>query len=255
MRTIACHAQAHLVQSAWILEDPLSRLLSVMSVYVFETIDVIGAGRGALVDRLLHKEGPYLEESFGVRLLSVWATAGSTANWPEANALWEMDDWEQFGLAQQARFPLEEKDAYGCELVRHAHPLRSGGQNELLVGSDFSPPGERIREAVQNAMVVLRESVRTRPGALATYQKALQEEYLPVASERGLTLLGAYHHALRPNTATTLWGFRDWSHVAEVMETAEADDAQESWVQRQAALLEDTEGWLLAAPPAQPLGT
>lgn len=226
-----------------------------MAIHVFETIDVIGAGRGALIDRIQTGWAPHLEDEFGIHMVGVWATAGSTGNWPEANILWEMDDWEQFGRAQAARFPLEEKDPYGCELERHSLPLRSGGRHDLLIGATFSPSRVQVEAEGRAGTVILRENVRSRPGAFADYQAAVETEYVPLASRRGIELLGSYAHALRPNHGMNLWSFRDWTHVRETMEAIDTDDERATWAAREAELLDDIEGWLLAPPPATALGT
>ncbi len=226
-----------------------------MPIYVFETIDVIGAGRGALIDRYQTGWGPHLEDEFGIRMVGVWATAGSTASWPEANVLWEMDDWEQFGRAQAARFPLEEKDPYGCELDRHALPLRAGSRHDLLIGTEFSPTRAQIHGDDGRGSVVLRENIRSQPGRLSEYHAAIETEYLPVATARGIGLVGAYTHSLRPNLGMNLWSFRDWAHVCETMETLPDNPERTAWTTRQESLLDDIEGWLLAAPPAGTLGT
>jgi hypothetical protein len=226
-----------------------------MPVYVFENIDVIGAGRGELIEMVRSRWAPHLEEEFGVRLVGAWATAGSTANWPEANALWEMDDWEHFARAQQARFPLEDKDAYGCELARHSLRLRSGGRRSLLVGASFSPDRARIAAEGLAGPVLLQENATTLPGRLDDYLRALEGEYLPLACERGLALVGCYVHALRPNRTTSLWSFRSWDHVRDHMDSLATDAALAGWERRRDALLEDTQGWLLAAPPAGMLRT
>lgn len=226
-----------------------------MRVYVFETIDVIGAGRGELIEMIRSRWAPHLEEEYGVRLVGSWATAGSTATWPEANALWEMDDWDSFGRAQQARFPLEDKDAYGCELARHSLRLRAGGRRELLVGASFSPDRARIAAEALAGPVILRENATTLPGRLDDYLAALENEYLPLARERGLQLLGCYVHALRPNRVLGLWSFRSWEHVAEQMDSEDGDAALAAWQRRRDEVLEDTESWLLAAPPAGLLRT
>jgi len=226
-----------------------------MPIYVYETIDVIGAGRGALIERLQSSWAPHLEDQFGIHLVGVWATAGSTASWPEANALWEMDDWEQFGRAQSARFPLDEKDAYGCELARHSLSLKAGSRHDLLVGAPFSPTRAQVRAENLGGTVLLRENVRSHPGRFAAYQAALEAEYVPLAAARGLRLVGSYGHALRPNVGMNLWSFRDWAHVSEHMEAADRDPERASWAAREQELLEDFEGWLLAPPPDGRLGT
>src|SRR5262245_1684856 len=226
-----------------------------MPVYVFETFDVIRAGRGELIEMLRERWAPYLEEEFGVRLVGVWATAGRRANWPEADGLWEMDDWEHFARAQQARYPLEDKDAYGCELARHSLPLQSGGQRALLVGAPFSPDRSRIVAEQLAGPVVLRENATALPGRLDDYLEAIEAEYLPLARARGLALVGCYTHVLRPNRALTLWSFPSWDHVRDHMESLDGDAEIGRWEERRGGLLEDVEAWLLAPPPAGVLRT
>lgn len=226
-----------------------------MPIYVYETIDVIGAGRGELIEMIRSRWAPHLEEEYGIQLVGTWATAGSTASWPEANALWETEDWQTFGRAQQARFPLEDKDPYGCELARHSLRLRAGGRRELLVGTSFSPDRARIAAEGRAGPVVLRENAVPRPGRLDAYLEAVENEYLPLAREREIELLGCYVHALRPNRVLSLWSFRSWEQVRNRMESEDDDAALGAWYRRRDELLEDTEAWLLAAPPANPLRT
>ena len=226
-----------------------------MSVYVFETIDVLGAGRGILLDRIQRNLAPHLEMEFGIAMVGAWATAGSTANWPEANVLWEMEDWDDFGRAQNSRFPLEDKDPYGCELNRHFDPLRTGRHHALLVGASFSPRREELIARDAPGGVVLRENIRSRPDRFAEYQEALAEQRLPLALDQGLRLVGSYANALRPNQGMNLWSFRDWAHVAAIMEADAKHGASSAWKRRENELLEDIEGWLLAVPPPTALGT
>ena len=226
-----------------------------MPVYVFETIDVIGAGRGALIERIRASWSVHLEEEFGIRMVGVWATVGSTASWPEANVLWETNDWDAFGRAQAARFPIEEKDPYGMELGRHSLPLRSGGRHDLLIGAAFSPAREQVRARPRAGEVILRENVVARAGGLEAYHAAVASEYTPLAKARGLELVGAYAHALRPNRGMNLWAFRDWDHVRDHMSAEDGDGEVAAWRAREAELLVDVEGWLLAPPPSGALRT
>lgn len=226
-----------------------------LMVYVFERIDVIGAGRGELLEMLRSRLAPHLEEEYGVRLVGAWATVGSTGRWPEASALWEMDGWDHFARAQAARFPLEEKDPLGCELARHSLGLRAATRRALLAATAFSPGRERIRAERREGPVVLCESVEARSGRLSAYHDAVEAELLPLARARGVSLLGCFAHALRPNRGLALWSYPSWDDLARAM-TALAEDAEWSaWERRRESLLRDAEAWLLARPPARRLGT
>ena len=222
-----------------------------MSVYIYERIDIDGGGRGKFIELVRTWWARHAEERYGIRLAGVWATVGSTANWPEADLLWEMDDWAHFARAQQAQFPLEDKDAYGTELWNQALAYRQHGHALLLTPAAFSPESPRV----EPEQVFLYEDVRTKPGGIDAYHAALRDEYLPVAQKRGLRLFGAYAHALRPNTAVNLWALDGWDHWCELMETEDADPGAQAWLGRCAELLDDLDAYVLAVPPAVNLRT
>ena len=197
----------------------------------------------------------HAEISFGVRLVGVWATVGSTAAWPEANLLWEMDDWEHFAKAQDAQYPLEAKSAYGHELWRQAFRWRSGGESMLLESASFSPTLEQIKERNLSGNVILQEYVQTKPGGMEAYHEAVQSEYLPLAESRGMRLLGAYRHGVAPNRAMNLWAVDGWPQITEIMESEAQHPGVKQWNQRLIELTDDIYSWLLAPPPEGALRT
>jgi hypothetical protein len=219
-----------------------------MAVYIFEKIDIIGGGRGRFIELIRSSWARYAEVRHGVRLVGVWATIGSTAAWPEADLLWEMDDWDHFARAQAAQNPIEDKDPLANEMWRQALAWRSGGHSALLIPSRFSPTLADIRAAGGIGQAVLYENIQTRPGRMAAYHAALQSEYLPHAESRGIRLLGAYKHAFRPNVGVNLWILRDWDAV-EALGAELAFPGGPAWHDRCGEFLEDSEGWILAAPP------
>lgn len=220
-----------------------------MAVYIFERIDITGGGRGKFIELIRTSWAEYAKNRHGVRLAGVWATVGSTAAWPEADILWEMDDWGHFAAAQAATNPVEDKDPYLNEMWREALAWRSGGQSALLIPSAFTPTVADLRAAGTSGEVVLYENIQSRPGQMAAYHAALRAEQLPRAEAKGIRLMGAYRHALRPNVGVNLWLLRDWEQCAEALESELAFPGGQAWLDRCGELLEDSEGWLLAAPP------
>jgi hypothetical protein len=222
-----------------------------VAVYIHERIDIEGGGRGKLIELIRGDWAAHARERYGVRLAGVWATVGSTANWPEVQLLWEMDDWAHFARAQQAQYPLEDRDAFGTELWFQALEYRQRGTALLL---EPASPGPERREV--RGEIYLYEDVRSRPGALGAYHEALVREYLPVAESRGLTLFGAFRCALRPNTGLNLWELRGgWERWRELMESELSHPGGQKWLERSREWLEDIDGYALAVPPAQSLRT
>ena len=226
-----------------------------MPVYVYERIHILGGGRGKFVEMVRRHWADHAEEAFGVRLLGIWATVGSTAHWPETVMMWEMRDWNHFADAYQAQFPLETKDPFGYELWRQALQWRSGGEGIPLVNALQARPGNDVGFNDSPSMVVLQENIEAKPGRLAAYHQAMEVEYIPTARSAGITLLGAYKHAFSPNLGINLWGISTWNDVQRIMESTEIQNETEQWHQRTTEFLVDTGGWLLAALPRSRLGT
>lgn len=224
-----------------------------MPVYIHERIQIEGAGRGKFIELIRGDWAAHARGRYAVRLAGVWATVGSTASWPEAHLLWEMDDWEHFARAQEAQYPLEDRDAFGTELWYQALEYRQRGTALLLelAAAARSPEGREV-----HAEIYLYEDVRSKAGALGAYHEALVREYLPVAESRGLTLFGAFRCALRPNTGVNLWQLRGgWDHWRELLESELSHPGVQKWLERSREWLHDIDGYALAAPLAQPLRT
>ncbi len=90
---------------------------------------------------------------------------------------------------------------------------------------------------------------------MADYHAALEAEYLPLAEARGLRLLGAYEHALVPNTGINLWALSGWDHWQTLMESEPGDAELQAWSDRQGEWLADLDGFLVAVPPSGALRT
>ena len=221
-----------------------------MPVYIHERIEIEGGGRGKFIELIRGAWAEHARERYAVRLAGVWATVGSTANWPEAQLIWAMDDWDHFARARQAQYPLEDKDAFGTELWYQALDYRQRGTATLL------EPGVGAAALDPSASIYVYEDVRSKPGALGAYHEALAREYVAIAESAGLTLFGAFRCALRPNTGINLWALRGgWDRWREWIEGEFSNPALRKWLERSSEWLEEIDGYALAAPPAQALRT
>jgi hypothetical protein len=150
---------------------------------------------------------------------------------------------------------MEERDVYLNELWNQALQYRHGGRSLLLRPASFSPDLATIVAERITGDLIFHEDVRSLPGRMVDYHAALRDEYVPLANARGLRLLGAYEHALVPNTGINLWVLPSWAHWQSLME-AEPDDRElAAWTRRQGEWLADIDGFLVAVPPAEALRT
>jgi hypothetical protein len=224
-------------------------------VYIHETIPIEGGARGKMIEMIRSRWAPHLEHAYGVRMVGAWATVGSTAEWPEVRVHWEMDDWEHFARAQSGQHPMEARDVYVAELWNQALEYRQGGHSALLRPAPFSPDLATIVRDDITGDVLLHEDVRSKPGGMAAYHEALQSELDPLAEARGLRLVGAYEHALLPNTGLNLWALQGWDHWQALMEAESTDAEWQEWTVRQGEWLADIDGFLVVPPPRETLRT
>ena len=79
--------------------------------------------------------------------------------------------------------------------------------------------------------------------------------YLSLAKKRGIRLLGAYSHALVPNTGLNLWALKGWEHWQQLMEAEPGDKELRAWTEGQREWLEDSDAFLVVQPPQGALRT
>jgi hypothetical protein len=226
-----------------------------LAVYIHERIDIEGGARGKLIALVRSRWAPHLERAYGVRLVGAWATVGSTGGWPEVRLHWEMDDWAHFARAQAGQFPMEERDVFLGELWNQALEYRLRGQSTLLRAAAFSPDLAAIRAQRIAGDVILHEDVRALPGRLPAYHAALAERFAPLAGKRGMRLLGAYAHALVPDTGLNLWSLSGWDAWQKLMEGEPRDRELRAWNDGLGEWLEDLDGFLAVPPPDGALRT
>ncbi len=226
-----------------------------MAVYIHERIDIEGGARGKLIAMIRSRWAPHLERVHGVRLVGAWATVGSTGGWPEVRLHWEMDDWAHFARAQAGQFPMEERDVFLTELWNQALEYRQRGHSTLLSAAPFSPDLAAMRARGLAGEVILHEDLRALPGRLSAYHEALAARGIALAERRGLRLIGAYAHALVPDTGINLWALRGWDHWQQLMESEPRDAELRAWNDGLGEWLEDLDGFLVVPPPEGALRT
>jgi hypothetical protein len=224
-------------------------------IYLHQRIAILMGQRGAMIDMIRNRWAPHLARKHGVRLFGVWATAGSTGEWPEVRAQWEFDDWDHFALASDGQHPMEERDTYLTELWNQALDFRRGGRSLLLRPAAYAPDLATIRGDAITREVVLCEDVRSRPGRMTAYHDALASAFVPLAEARGLRLLGAYEHAVVPNTGLNLWGIPGWDEWKEFVKDAGTHPEVRAWNRGLGEWLTDLDGFLIVPPPIEALRT
>jgi hypothetical protein len=230
-------------------------------VYIHETIEISVRHRQAYLEHFC-SWGPMLREYHGVECLGVWATVGSTAAWPEAVCMWELDGLDAMATMLSGEFAfLAAKEAlpehwdlwwsYAPEGV-----VATSGFDRLLVAT-ASTPGLHDWVASDAAPFVgyYHETISTPPGTATVYLEECEARWRPIAESFGAVYVGGYRTMSRNDSeAVTLWGLPTWRAWVDLERGARSGDG-ERWRNDLADRGIDWQGKLLTDAPRSPLRT
>jgi hypothetical protein len=219
-----------------------------------EVIDIVG-----------ENAVPYMEKSVlgfdattadrGLQLWGTWYVMGSTGRWPQVVNIWEMaggwDDWERLCRSTNLRREANEKLS---DWWHEAYQRRSGGFDRLLCPVGGTRTLEDLAADPVTGTVFVHEITRVRPGAALDYLAAVGEQWAPLASEFGHTLVGSFEVLMTDTEVCTVWATSLESHVALGRATTEGDERIAGW---RARAREFTTRWreeLMIPCPGTPMG-
>ena len=187
-------------------------------VYIHELIDIIGHNRGRYVQHMTANWVPIALEERRQRCLGVWATVGSTGDWPQVVNMWELDGWD--GLVHNFEVELaggRDQDPSLAEWWAQAASLRRGGTDRIVVAE----PGTRgveqlVADGVRGELYV-HELLTVPPGRAPELLAAMDAEARPAYESFGFSHVGTYRVAMvNDSEALTLWAVPSWPAWAEL---------------------------------------
>ncbi|MBM4405971.1 MAG: hypothetical protein FJ039_07305 [Chloroflexi bacterium] len=225
-----------------------------MALYLHETVDVVGGKEQEYIDALEKNWLPVAKKR-DLRLVGFWTTVGTTGRWPEAVALWEMDDWRHYARLRETQYavnkPKDQNLAGWAE--QYAWQFRTGGYDRLLIPGPKTPTLAELLKNKVKGQVFLHEILTCVPGRVDDYLKAIADEYLPVARSRGVELVGSYKRAMSNTEAINIWVFKEWAAFAEIREVQHKHKGLKAWMKRAMTLRTDWEDKLLNPVSWNPL--
>jgi hypothetical protein len=190
-----------------------------MPIYQHETVEVVPGQLREYFDGL---ERLYLPMSGDRRLhlVGFFQTSGNSGRWPEAVAIWEVDDWETHvwqrkTAGSHAGLHQYMKDALGW---------RTGGFDRILIPVSFSPRPPRRPEVRSPGAVCMQQTFLVRPTQARGFLDAVQKEIVPRAAEGELTLQAFWRSTFRPLEYLALWSMPDWDAYGRVLARRDPED-------------------------------
>jgi len=214
-------------------------------IYMHEFIDVIGQNRAKYMEHMADFV-TQARVNKNMRCVGLWGTIGSTDRWPEAVNLWEMDGWHGVAASldhETADPTLQDPDV--AAWWAKAAPLRSGGFDRMLVPSDFTPSLAECIERGIKGHVYYHTQISCSPGRAPAVIDLLGRK-LGVASDNGMTLVGAYRTALcNDSEVVAIYAFPTWYAWADFENGWAADGELGKWRRELAATAIDWKAKIL----------
>jgi len=182
-------------------------------IYIHELIDVIGHNRARYMHHMTANWCPVGSAERNQRCFGVWATVGSTGQWPQVVNLWELDGWD--GLAANFEHELVGRGAQDPSLAEWwavAADLRRGGRDRIVVPEPWSPTIDELTGAGMKGSVYAHELVTVPVGRSRGFLRALEESGRSAVQTLGLRCIGAFRVAMSTDTeAIVIWAASDLS--------------------------------------------
>lgn len=186
-------------------------------VYIHEFINIIGHNRARYMHHMTANWCPVAREERNQLCFGVWATVGSTGEWPEVVNLWELDGWD--GLV--ANFEHEfaggaTQDPSLAQWWAAAADLRRGGSDRIVVPAPWSPTIDEHCRAGLRGEAYAHEVISMGPGAAGDYLDVVGARGIDAYGDFGLSLVGAFATAMRSEGEVILiWAIPTWAAWAE----------------------------------------
>jgi len=227
-----------------------------MAIYLHETATIDGGGKEGYLEALRTGWVPYAEQTRGMRLVWMGSTIGSTANWPETMALWELRGWEHFADVCGRMYSDHADETPLTAWWRDSFRFRKRAISQVLVGAAFSPTldGLLASGVAGTAYGFTRYGVV--PGKTAAFLGAL-ERRAALDVEHARRLVGAYEVAFTNDAAYAVWVHSDLVAAGEYQRALPGDAEICEWERSVRGVLTGTrEIWGFATPhcPLWPAG-
>lgn len=188
-------------------------------IYIHETININIRHRKDYLDHFCRVWAPRSRELYGMLCFGVWATSGSTGQWPEAIVMWELADHAAFSAMNSGEFlylsSIESPNKGHYEEFWDSAPkgvVESTGFDRLLASMPGSPSLQQAIDDGRRGVGYYHQIITVKPGGIESYLEQYDREWRPIAEEHGLVSIGSWRAALgNDNEGVVLWALPQWS--------------------------------------------
>jgi hypothetical protein len=162
------------------------------SLYLHETVDVIGQGQYEYMEHLWKDPVLLMPEMFGLQG-SFYVCAAGGGRWPQVINIWDIGSKGWKGWASNVdRLNLKRRKAFYGDWWDEAAKWRSGGFDRLCGGVPGSPTTAEIAAQGIRGSLFVHEIQTVRPSSQLDYLATVVEQRVPLLEEYGHHATGLY---------------------------------------------------------------
>jgi len=200
-------------------------------VYIHEFIDILGHNRARYMHHMTANWSPTAREERHQLCYGVWGVVGTTRGWPAVVNIWEEDGFD--GLASSFRHEFDHPTLQDPKLARwwaEAAAYRRGGVDRVLVPAPWTRTVEQLCADGVGGEVFAHEQVEVPQGTSGEFLERVAQAAVPLYSELGWELAGAWETAMRNESECfLLWAIPTWERWAALEQAERADTPLRRW--------------------------
>jgi hypothetical protein len=230
-------------------------------IYIHETVQIGIKHRKDYLDHFCQVWAPRSRELYGMLCFGVWATNGSTGNWPEAIVMWELADRAAYTAMMSGEFQYLASRA--APMKGHYEefwaPAPKGvvetiGYDRLLAAMPGTPPLAEAIEQGRRGCCYYQQVIQVSPGGIEPYLEHYDHAWRPIAEEHGLVHIGSYRATLgNDSEGVVLWALPTWNHWVAIDDDLRRDERARSFHTNTAPMAPAWRGTLLVGAQNNPL--
>jgi hypothetical protein len=175
------------------------------SLYLHETVDIIGQGQYAYMEHLWKDPVLRMPEMFSLQG-SFYVCAAGGGRWPQVINIWDVGSLGWQGWASNVdRMNLKRRKAFYGEWWDEAAQWRSSGFDRLCGGVKGSPTTDELESRGVKGSLFVHEVLQVRPGTQLEFLDAVVRERVPVMREYGHEPTGLYEVMSNQREVVMVW--------------------------------------------------
>ena len=196
------------------------------SVFVHETIDIIGQGQYDYMDMVNREPAQHMPDMTSLQG-TFYVLGFGGGKWPQVINIWDCgeDGWDGWGRNLD-RLNLKRRKAFYGDWWDEAAQWRTGGFDRVCAGIPESPTTKQIGKRGIKGTLFINEVISVTPGTQIDYLKLVAEERAPIMADHGINATGLWEVVNNNHEIVMIWATTvdDWVQFQKNRDTTRGLD-------------------------------